>query len=307
MFQTTNHILMVRPANFGFNEQTAESNAFQTNDTSLSQKEISKKAITEFDAFVEKLQAVGVNVIVAEDSAEPVKHDAIFPNNWVTFHEDGKVITYPMYAPMRRLERQPSILQQIENEFVVKSIFRMEEAESEGFFLEGTGSMILDRPQKIVYACLSPRTDEVMLDKFCTITGFTKVVFTSVDGKGQEIYHTNVMMALGETFAVICLDTIPNQEERNNVVQALTHSNKKIIEISQAQVLSFAGNMLQVKGTNDTPYLVMSQQAYQSLSTSQIQEIESHTNILAVPIPIIETYGGGSVRCMMAEVFLQEK
>jgi hypothetical protein len=307
MFQTTNHILMVRPANFGFNEQTAESNAFQTNDTSLSQKEISEKAIAEFDAFVEKLRSVGVQVIVAEDSKEPVKHDAIFPNNWVTFHEDGKVITYPMYAPMRRLERQRSILQQIENQFVVKSVFRMEDAELEGFFLEGTGSMILDRPKKIVYACLSPRTDEVMLDKFCTITGFTKVVFTSVDGKGQEIYHTNVMMALGETFAVICLDTIPNPDERKKVVQALTDSNKAIIEISQAQVLSFAGNMLQVKGANDTSYIVMSEQAYQSLTASQIQEIELHTNILAIPIPIIETYGGGSVRCMMAEVFLQEK
>jgi hypothetical protein len=305
--QTTNHILMVRPANFGFNEETAESNAFQTNDTSLNQKQISEIAIKEFDDFVAKLSAVGVNVVVAEDSESPRKCDAIFPNNWITFHDNGDVITYPMYAPMRRLERQPHIVQQIENQFVVKKKFHLEDAEEENLFLEGTGSMIFDRPNKIVYACLSPRTDQSILHKFSEITGFNQVVFTSVDGKGQEIYHTNVMMALGETFCVICLDTIPNEEERAVVVQSLEDTGKEIIEISIEQVLEFAGNMLQVRNEAGETFLVMSEQAYKSLTTNQVEKIEQHTKILSIPIYTIEKYGGGSVRCMMAEIFLEKR
>ena len=305
MYQTTNHILMVRPANFGFNEQTAESNAFQTNDTSLSQAEISQKAIDEFDGFVAQLRSAGVNVIVGEDSPTPVKHDAIFPNNWVTFHEDGTVITYPMYAPMRRLERQEHILQQIENQFVTSKRFHLESAEADNLFLEGTGSMIFDRPNKIVYACISPRTDVDILDKFCEITGYKKVIFTSVDGNGQEIYHTNVMMALGETFCVICLETIQDTNERDAVETALFETEKEIIEISIAQMLEFAGNMLQVRNDKGETFLVMSEQAYKSLTIRQIEQIKSHTNIISVPIYTIETYGGGSARCMMAEVFLR--
>ncbi len=307
MYQTTNHILMVRPANFGFNEQTAESNAFQTNDTSLSQAQISEKATTEFDGFVAQLREVSVNVIVGEDSPLPVKHDAIFPNNWVTFHEDGTVITYPMYAPMRRLERQEHILKQIENQFVMSKRFHLEKAEANNLFLEGTGSMIFDRPNKLVYACISPRTDVDILNEFCEITGYKPVVFTSVDGSNQEIYHTNVMMAIGETFCVICLDTIQDINERDTVETSLVETNKEIIEITIEQMLNFAGNMLQVRNANDETFLVMSEQAYKSLTNNQLEKIKAHTNIISVPIYTIETYGGGSARCMMAEVFLQEK
>jgi hypothetical protein len=305
--QTTNHILMVRPANFGFNEQTAESNAFQTNDTSLSPKEIADKARAEFDGFVAQLRAEGINVIVGEDSAMPIKHDAIFPNNWVSFHDDGTMITYPMFAPMRRLERQPQIVQQIENQFVINKKIALESSEADHLFLEGTGSMIFDRPNKIVYACLSPRTNSTILDRFCAATGFEKIEFTSVDGNRQEIYHTNVMMALGETFCVICLDTIRNESERALVIQTLEDTEKEIIDISIAQMNRFAGNMLQVRNDKGDTFLVMSEQAYLSLSETQIAQIKAHTNIISVPIYTIETYGGGSARCMMAEVFLERK
>ncbi len=305
--QTTNHILMVRPANFGFNEETAESNAFQTNDTSKTVTQIKAEAVAEFDAFVAQLRGVGVNVIVAEDSALPVKTDAIFPNNWVSFHQDGTVITYPMYAPVRRLERQESILELIDSQFITTNRVHLEESEAENLFLEGTGSMIFDRPNKIVYACLSPRTNSDVLDRFCDVAGFDKVEFTSTDGAGKEIYHTNVMMALGEDFCVICLDTILDETERALIVKTLEETNKKIIEISIEQMLFFAGNMLQVRNDKGDFYLVMSQQAYQSLTITQTKQIEKYTNILAIPIYTIETYGGGSVRCMMAEVFLSPK
>lgn len=305
--QTTQFILMVRPANFGFNEQTAESNAFQTNDTSKSSEQIKAAAIAEFDAFVNQLEAVGVNVIVHQDQAIPVKTDAIFPNNWVSFHQDGTVITYPMCAPIRRLERDETILAEIKSKFNIEKIVPLEQYESENLFLEGTGSMIFDRTNKIVYACLSPRTDEGVLDKFCEITGFDKVAFTSVDGDGKEIYHTNVMMALGESFCVICLDTIKDEGEKAMVIQSLEDTHKEIIEITLDQMMNFAGNMLQVKSNNPKGHLVMSQRAYNSLTETQVAQIQEHTEILAVPIPIIETYGGGSVRCMMAEIFSEPK
>lgn len=305
--QTTQFILMVRPANFGFNEQTAESNAFQTNDTSKSNEQIKAAAVAEFDAFVNQLESVGVNVIVHQDQAIPVKTDAIFPNNWVSFHQDGTVITYPMCAPIRRLERDETILEAIKSQFIVEKIIPLEQFENENLFLEGTGSMIFDRPNKIVYACLSPRTDESVLDKFCEITGFDKVAFTSVDGDGKEIYHTNVMMALGESFCVICLDTIKDEGEKSMVIQSLEDTHKEIIEISLDQMMNFAGNMLQVKSNNPNGHLAMSQRAYDSLTALQIAQIQEHTEILAVPIPTIETYGGGSVRCMMAEIFSEPK
>jgi hypothetical protein len=305
--QTTQYILMVRPANFGFNEQTAESNAFQTNDQTRSSDQIKADAVAEFDAFVAQLQAVGVHVIVHHDSSTPIKTDAIFPNNWVTFHQDGTVITYPMYAPIRRLERDATILDHLKANFNVEKIIALEHYEAENIFLEGTGSMILDRPNKIVYACISPRTDEAVLEKFCAITDFDKVVFTAVDGDGKEIYHTNVMMALGESFCIICLDTIKDEAERALVTQTLEDTHKEIIEISLDQMMNFAGNMLQVKSDNPNGHLVMSQRAYDALTAAQIAQIEAHTAILAIPIPTIETYGGGSVRCMMAEVFSTPK
>lgn len=305
--QITSHLLMVRPAQFGFNEETADSNAFQRNDGSLTPAQIRRKAIVEFDHFVQLLRASGVQVTVVEDTDYPLKTDAIFPNNWVTFHEDGTVITYPMHSPMRRLERREEVLESLGKKFRIESRVHLEAQESQEKFLEGTGSMILDRPNRLVYACVSPRTEVSLLDEFCKITGFEKVVFTAVDGTGKQIYHTNVMMALGETFVVICLDTIQNPDERALLVQTFQKTNKEIIEITLDQMMSFAGNMLQVKNRSGEPILIMSEQAYKSLDATQVRRLNQLTNLLYTPLYTIEKYGGGSARCMMAEIFLPEK
>ena len=303
-FQTADTLMMVRPANFGFNEQTASNNAFQTNDTSRPASEIQQLAVQEFDAFVEKLREAGVNVLVVEDTAEPVKADTIFPNNWVTFHQDGHLITYPMYAPVRRLERREDVLERLSAHYTFSKRIHLEDYERENRFLEGTGSMILDRPNKIVYACLSPRTDKDLLHEYCAIIGYEMVAFTALDANGQEIYHTNVMMALGEAFVVICLDTLHDPSERRTLMNKFAATGKEVIEITLDQMLHFAGNMLQVRNQAGDTFLVMSEQAFKSLTPAQIVLIEKHTNILYSPIPTIETYGGGSARCMMAEVFL---
>lgn len=304
IFQTADTLMMVRPANFGFNDQTASNNAFQTNDTSRPASEIQKLALEEFDGFVGKLREAGVNVIVVEDTYEPPKADAVFPNNWVTFHQDGRLITYPMYAPVRRLERREDILERLTAQFGYSERIHLEDYESENRFLEGTGSMILDRPNKMVYACLSPRTDKALLQEYCSIIGYEMLAFTALDGKDQEIYHTNVMMALGEAFVVICLDTLRDASERRMLMNKFAATGKEVIEITLNQMLHFAGNMLQVRNPAGDAFLVMSEQAFKSLTPAQIVLIEKHTNILYSPIPTIETYGGGSARCMMAEVFL---
>lgn len=302
--QTTDTILMVRPAHFGFNAQTAANNAFQTNDESVSPEAVQRRAVEEFDDFVSRLRDAGVQVIVVEDTTEPVKPDAVFPNNWVTFHDNGQVITYPMYAPNRQLERREDVIAMLAKQFHVGERIHLEGWEARQQYLEGTGSMILDRPNKLVYACVSPRTHLEALREFCRLIGYTSVAFRAVDANGQEIYHTNVMMALGETLAVICLDAIANAAERAHVEAQLKATGKAIIAISHEQMASFAGNMLQVRNKSSETILVMSEQAYQSLDPSQIAEIAKHTKILYSPIPTIETFGGGSARCMMAEVFL---
>ncbi len=304
--QITNNILMVRPANFSYNEETASSNAFQTKATKLSKNEVKNLAIKEFDLFVDKLRSVGVNVIVAQDSDLPEKPDAVFPNNWATYHENNIVITYPMHAKIRRLERNKDILQVVENQFNIVQTIPLEHYENLEKYLEGTGSLIFDRPNKLIYACLSPRTDEDVLDKLCELLDYQKIVFHSVDAQGKAIYHTNVMMALGETFVVICLDTVRDANERKKLIQIFNKTDKDIIEISLDQMMHFAGNMLQVKGT-DANYLVMSQAAYDSLTQMQIDDIENYTEILYSDIATIETFGGGSARCMMAEIFLSKK
>jgi hypothetical protein len=305
--QTTSHILMVRPANFGFNEETAQNNSFQTKDESVSQNIIRAKAQVEFDKFVEALRQRSVNVIVAEDSPTPAKADAVFPNNWVTTHVDGIMILYPMFAKVRRLERDENIIQLIENQFVINKKIHLEHYESIGQFLEGTGSMILDRENEIAYACLSERTNIKLLDEFCEIMGYKRVAFQAVDSKGKDIYHTNVMMALGETFVVICLDTVTDEEERMNLIKHFDSTNKEIIEISFKQMMKFAGNMLQVRNDQGETFLVMSEQAYYSLDPAQVNHIQRHTQIIFSDIKTIEYYGGGSARCMMAEIFLEKK
>lgn len=298
---------MVRPACFGFNEETASSNAFQSNDQTFTQEEIRTQAIREFNGFVARLREQGVEVCVMEDNPDIVKPDAVFPNNWVTFHADGTVVTYPMHAPVRRKERQEEYLRRLSEKFAMHRHIHLEGYESKNIYLEGTGSLILDRPNKLAYACLSPRTHKDVLDDFCGQLGYTPVLFHSLDSQGQDIYHTNVMMALGETFAVICLDSIPDPSERTMVVQQLTYTGKEIVEISLQQVYSFAGNMLQVRNQGGQTILVMSKQARESLLPEQVSVLEKHTQLLDVDITTIERYGGGSARCMMAEIFLELK
>jgi hypothetical protein len=305
--QITSNILMVRPSHFGYNEETAESNAFQTKEVTLAQNEISELAVQEFDKLVQKLRQAGISVFVTEDTDYPVKPDAVFPNNWVTFHENGLIVTYPMMSSIRRMERRDDILAEILKHFSVEKKIQLEEYETIQEFLEGTGSMIIDRPNGLVYACLSPRTSPTMLDRFCKIMRYEAVPFRAVDAAGNEIYHTNVMMALGESFVVICLDAVPGLQDREMLTSKFIKTSKVIIEISLDQMMKFAGNMLQLKNKNGESFLVMSERAFKCLDESQVKAIERHTFILSSPIPTIETYSGGSVRCMMAEIFLPER
>lgn len=296
---------MVRPANFAFNEETAANNAFQSRDGKLSAEAMRQNAIREFDEFVSKLRAAGVDVIVADDSASPAKPDAVFPNNWVTFHQEGYVVTYPMFAPTRRRERREEVIAEIlQRGFSSNQRIHLENEEANDRFLEGTGSIIFDHPNRLAYACLSPRTDADLLENLCQKIGYRKVVFHAQDANGQDIYHTNVMMALGETFVVICLDSVRDPQERRALEEKFAATNKEIVDITLEQMNAFAGNMLQVRNTTGDTILVMSEQAYRSLSPSQIKTLEAHTRLLHSPIETIETYGGGSARCMMAEVFL---
>lgn len=307
MQQTTNTILMIRPISFRMNEQTAINNYFQEN-LDIKNAEINTKAQEEFDVFVEKLRAVGVNVVVEQDDILLDTPDSIFPNNWMSFHENGNVGLYPMFAENRRKERRDEVFMRLEKEgFKINNIVDYTAAEDEGVFLEGTGSLLLDRVNDKAYCALSPRADEDLFIEFCEDFEYTPVVFTAnqtVDGKRMAIYHTNVMMCLGETFAVICLDTIDDKKERKNVINNLKEDGKEIIKITESQMGNFAGNMLQVKGKDDKLYLVMSQAAHSSLSQAQIKSLEKHCEILSSSLETIETCGGGSARCMMAEVFL---
>ena len=307
MQQTTNTVLMVRPVNFRMNEQTAVNNYYQES-TNLLPNDATAKAQQEFDAFVEKLRAVGVRVIVVEDNEETDTPDAVFPNNWVSFHENGDVGVYPMFAENRRLERREDVLEILEVEgFIIENIIDYTSAEDDGVFLEGTGSIVLDRTNQKAYCALSPRADEDLFIEFCEDFEYTPVIFRAnqtVNGKRKPIYHTNVMMCIAETFAVICLGSIDDKNERKNVVKHLKDNGKEVIDITEEQLKHFAGNMLQLRGGNDERYLVMSQAAYQALNTAQIDTINEHCKIIYSSLEIIETCGGGSARCMMAEIFL---
>ena len=308
MQQTTNTILMIRPINFRMNEQTAVNNYYQKVIDNLMPQTVNAKAQQEFDAFVEKLKSVGVNVIVVNDTEEFDTPDSIFPNNWVSFHENGDVGLYPMFAENRRLERREDILETLEAEgFKINNIVDYTSAEEEHLFLEGTGSIVLDRVNRKAYCALSPRADEELFIEFCEDFEFMPVIFTAnqtVNGERKAIYHTNVMMCLGETFAVICLSSIDDKKERRNVIDHLKEDGKEIIDITEAQINNFAGNMLQVIGNNGIKYLVMSQAAHDSLTENQLEKLKKHSNILLSSLDTIEACGGGSARCMMAEVFL---
>ena len=304
--QTTDTVLMIEPVAFGFNEQTAVNNYFQVQQ----EGNVQDKALKEFNAFVEKLRAKDINVITIKDTLEPKTPDSIFPNNWVSFHADGKVVLYPMFAENRRLERRDDIINQIKEQFEVTEVIDYSGAEKDNLFLEGTGSMIFDHDNKLAYGSVSLRLDEGLFRKFCSDFGFQPVVFHSYQTAGEErlpIYHTNVMMCVADKFVVICLDCIDDESERNNVIETIKNSGKELIEISEDQMQNFAGNMLQVQNKSGEKFLVMSQSAYKSLNRDQVSAIEKYCEIIYSDLEVIETNGGGSARCMLAEVFLPKK
>jgi len=311
MRQTTDSILMIRPVAFRMNEQTAVNNYYQKVLDNLLAETVNAKAQQEFDAFVEKLWSVGIDVIVVDSTLNPDTPDSVFPNNWVSFHENGDVALYPMFAENRRLERREDILDLLEDRgFHIENIVDYTSAEEDNIFLEGTWSIVLDRINHKAYCALSPRADEELLIEYCEDFEYTPVIFEAfqtVDGHRKHIYHTNVMMCIGSTFAVICADCIDDKKERKMVLQNLKDDGKEVILLTEAQLNNFAGNMLEVKGANEQSYLVMSSSAHQALTKDQISRIEKHTKILSSSLDTIEACGGGSARCMMAEIFLLKK
>lgn len=310
MKQTTNTILMVRPSSFRMNEQTAVNNYYQQELSGMLPATVNAKAQHEFDVFVDKLKTVGIEVVVIEDTKTPDTPDALFPNNWISFHENGDVAVYPMFAENRRLEKRDDVLEVLESKgFIIENVIDYSEAEEEGVFLEGTGSMILDRTNRKAYCALSPRADEELFIEFCEDFEYTPVVFVAnqtVEKERVAIYHTNVMMCVAETFAVVCLDAIDDKKEKKGLLKYLKSDGKEVIAITEEQVTKFAGNMLQLRGENDQRFLIMSSSAYSSLTSNQISTIEKHCEIVHSSLETIEKCGGGSARCMMAEVFLKK-
>ena len=298
-------ILLIRPKHFGFNPETAGSNAFQSRSAGDASA-VAAKAINEFEIFRKRLLSEGVNVLVFEDTSEPVKPDAVFPNNWVSFHPDGTVILYPMMSTNRRHERRHDVIDALKKDFIVKQVIDLSVYEEDNRYLEGTGSIVFDHPNKTAYACVSPRTDVELLAEVCSILHYQPVVFVAADHGGHAIYHTNVMMCIGNGFCVICLDSIPDADERRMVRSKLANSGNEIVPITLSQMNHFAGNVLSVQGSHKQ-LLVMSQAAYDSLADEQRFRLQAYCELLPVDINTIETIGGGSARCMMAEVLLPVK
>jgi len=298
-------VLMIRPVAFGFNEQTAGSNAFQQQ--GLDQQNVQQQALQEFDTLVTALRDNGVDVIVVDDTPHPHTPDSIFPNNWVSFHENGQIFLYPMQAENRRLERREDIVDRLKAKFNISEVDDLSHFEASEKFLEGTGSMVLDRQNKIAYACLSPRTDREVLTEFSERSGYSTIEFHAVDGLGKAIYHTNVLMCMGEAFVVICLDSVTDEDERELLTDSFALTGKEIVEISLDQMNAFAGNMLELVNDKGEHLLVMSARAYHSLSQEQINSLEKHCKLIYADLNTIETNGGGSARCMIAEVRLPVK
>ena len=297
-------ILMVRPYQFYFNQQTAANNFFQSN---VNIENANELAIAEFDAMVEKLRDHQIKVNVVQDTKDPSTPDSIFPNNWVSTHEGGTLCLYPMFAENRRAERKLSVIDFLESNYQIQNTLDLTDLEKEGIFLEGTGSMVLDHQNKLAYGCLSERLDKNAFYEWCDKMQFKAIAFKAVDDKAQPIYHTNVMMCMANQFVVICLESIPNEQEKQIVLESFKKSNKEVIEISQDQLNHFAGNMLQVFDTNEKPHLIMSEQAHTSLDPAQLKSLEKYNPLLPISIPTIEALGGGSTRCMMAEIYLINK
>ncbi|GAB2601327.1 arginine deiminase-related protein [Spirosoma areae] len=299
---------MIRPVNFGFNTETADSNAFQDIKLAAQTKDVAQDdARREFDEMARQLQALGVDVMVYDDTIDPYTPDSIFPNNWVSFHASGTVVLYPMQAENRRLERRQDIIDDLSKRFHVAKVVDLTHFEQEGKFLEGTGSMILDRMNRVAFACLSPRTHPDVLAEFSRQTGYRIVSFETADANGKAIYHTNVLMCIGDMFAVVCLSAISNPDERLMVRQELEKLNKSVIDISLQQMASFAGNMLMVKTKKGQKLLVMSTRAFESLTAKQLDQLDDYATLIHFDLSMIEGNGGGSARCMMAEVHLPRK
>lgn len=296
-------ILMVRPFQFYFNQQTAANNFFQSN---INIENANELAIAEFDTMVEKLRAHQIKVNVVQDTKDPSTPDSIFPNNWISTHTNGTLCLYPMFAQNRRAERKSTVIDFLQSNYKIENTLDLTDLEKEGKFLEGTGSMVLDHQNKIAYGCLSERLDKNVFNEWCDKMQFKAIAFKAVDDKAQPIYHTNVMMCMANQFVVICLDSIPNEQEKQMLLDSFLQNHKEVIEISQDQLNHFAGNMLQVFDTAEKPHLVMSEQAYKSLHTAQLKSLEKYNPLLPISIPTIEALGGGSTRCMMAEIYLSQ-
>ncbi|MES2003426.1 MAG: arginine deiminase-related protein [Bacteroidota bacterium] len=299
--QHTSHLLMIRPVHFNFNAETAVNNSFQIRSADAT---VQDKALDEFNHFISVLQKHEIDVTVIEDTPDPHTPDSVFPNNWVSFHEDGTLLLYPMFAVNRRKERKQHVLEAIRQKFNISRTIDLSAYETDNLFLEGTGSMVLDRVHKIAYACLSQRTDIHLLNTFCEQMGYRPVSFHAVDEAGNPIYHTNVMMCVADEYVIICLNSIPDNTEEKILTQSILETGKELIEISFDQLNHFAGNMLQVHNKKNEKFLVMSSQAFDSLTEMQKMRIEKYNPIIHSDITTIETNGGGSARCMMAEVFL---
>ena len=300
---TTSHILMIRPVDFKFNKETASNNMFQE---ASDHAKVQDCALQEFDGYVEMLRKNGVNVLVVEDTLKPETPDSIFPNNWISMHSGGELIIYPMFSPNRRVERRADIVDLLKEKFYVKKVTDLSFYEAENLFLEGTGSLVLDRQNKIAYACLSIRTSEKVIENYCAETGYTAIIFHGIDQNGFPIYHSNVMMCVADNFVVLCTAAIADREEREHVIESLTKSGKKIVEITLDQMNQFAGNVLQIKNRVEEKLIVMSEQAFKVLNQKQKEELSQFGRIIYAPLYTIEKNGGGSARCMLAEIFLPE-
>jgi len=306
--QAANALMMVRPVRFCYNAETAVDNAFQEN-TSFDLKSTQEKALKEFDAYVETLRSKGVEVAVFEDTVEPHTPDSIFPNNWISFHEDGTIVLYPMKAKNRRLERRPEIVEGIQEKhsFNIKERIDISKAEEENVFLEGTGSIVFDYVNKIAYACISQRTDKALLEDISRKIGYKVHAFTSVDENGKEIYHTNVMMCLGERFAMVCAQSIRDDAEREALIKSLTETGHEVVLLTYEQMNSFAGNALEVQNKTGDRHLIISKKGFDSLTEDQKDTIGRYSEIVPIVLETIETNGGGSARCMIADIRLPKK
>ncbi|MGZ5285572.1 MAG: citrulline utilization hydrolase CtlX [Flavisolibacter sp.] len=303
--QITDTVLMIRPAAFGFNAETAANNFFQQ-DPGTPKQSLQARALEQFDRMVNVLRENGINVIVEEDLKEPTCPDAVFPNNWFTA-SNSRLSIFPMFAQSRRAEKRDDILEKLSQLYKVEDVQDWSEFEAEAMYLEGTGSMVMDHEHRIIYACLSPRTHPAVVEKFASANGYRALTFTAHDEEGRQIYHTNVMMCIGENFAVLCPKAITDHIERIAVAQLLETTGHENIYITQEQLKAFAGNMLQLKNVNGEKMIVMSQAAYEVLEAEQKEKLTAYGKLLPIDVSIIEQVEGGSVRCMMAEIFLEPR